>query len=552
MPDLIIPTEAETAKVEDVLMEFRALAAYRDAGFASHFEEVAELIMPSHKNTFMFGNVNTPGIKKTDRQVDATGMMANSRFSAICDSLLTPRNMFWHAIEADDDYVMKDRATKIWFESTKRKLFKYRYAPSANFATQNNAVFQSLGGFGNGPMFIDEFDGPGGVFRYKAVPLGEVYFRENHQGIIDGFCRVIRLKAYQAKKRWPDRFPEIMQKALDKKSMQDFVFIHCVRPNDEYEGDAIGPRGMQFSSCIVSMEAKLVMEERGYYSFPLAVSRYEQAPGEVYGRGPAMMVLPALKTLNAQKRVFLKQGHRAADPVLLTHDDGLMSFDLRPGALNKGGMSSDGKRLIDILPTGDIQISKEMMQEERVLINDAFLVTLFQILTESPQMTATEVIERTNEKGILLAPTVGNQQSGYLGPMIDRELDILSRKGLLDPMPPRLREAQGAYTVRYTSPLSRAMRAQEASGFLRTLESVREVVAITQDPSPLDRFNFDTAVPEIADINSTPAHWMSSDDEVAAKRQARADRMKAEQDIQAGPAAAAMMKAQAAVKKGGK
>lgn len=43
------------------------------------------------------------------------------------------------------------------------------------------------------------------------------------------------------------------------------------------------------------------------------------------------------------------------------------------------------------------------------------LVTLFQILTETPQMTAAEVVERTNEKGILLAPTVGRQQSEYLG-----------------------------------------------------------------------------------------------------------------------------------------
>src|SRR4029077_1707786 len=105
-----------------------------------------------------------------------------------------------------------------------------------------------------------------------------------------------------------------------------------------------------------------------------------------------------------------------------------------------------------------------MMAEERTLIGDAFLVTLFQILTETPQMTATEVIERTNEKGILLAPTVGRQQSEYLGPMIERELDVLGAQGLLPPMPPRLKEAKGEYQVVYTSPFSRAMRAQEAAG----------------------------------------------------------------------------------------
>jgi hypothetical protein len=172
---------------------------------------------------------------------------------------------------------------------------------------------------------------------------------------------------------------------------------------------------------------------------------------ETYGRSPAMQVLPALKTLNAEKATFLKVGHRAADPTLLTYDDGLVDPTMKPGAINKGGMSAEGKPLIGILPTGQIQVTKEMMDEERSLINDAFLVTLFQILTETPTMTATEVIERTNEKGILIAPTVGRQQSEYLGPLIHRELDLLSRMKQLPPMPDVIRENKGEYNVVYTS-----------------------------------------------------------------------------------------------------
>src|SRR5262249_28550024 len=145
--------------------------------------------------------------------------------------------------------------------------------------------------------------------------------------------------------------------------------------------------------------------------FPFACSRYDQTPLEVYGRGPAQMVLPALKTLNAQKRTFLKQGHRAADPVLLTADDGIVDVDLRPDAMNKGGVSADGRPLITTLPVGNIDVNEKMMDMERSIINDTFLVTLFQIMVETPQMTATEVVERVNEKGILLAPTIGRQQS---------------------------------------------------------------------------------------------------------------------------------------------
>ena len=261
-----------------------------------------------------------------------------------------------------------------------------------------------------------------------------------------------------------------------------------------------------------------------------------------------MMVLPALKTLNAQKATFLKQGHRAADPVLLTADDGIIDMSLRPGALNKGGVTADGKPLVHVLPTGNIQTNEKMMDREIALINDGFLVSLFQILLDKGgSMTATEVVERTNEKGILLAPTVGRQQSEYLGPMIDRELALMAQMRLLPPMPPILREAQGDYHVAYTSPLSRAQRAQEVAGYARTIETVLTLVNATQDPSLLDPFDFDTSIPDIAEIQAVPESWMANPDKIAAKRQARAQQQERQAQIQEAPAKAAMMKAQAAV-----
>ena len=548
-------TRREEDIVADTLQEFSQLQTWRNV-FAAQWEEVAELIMPTSRNTFYYGNFNWPGVKKTDRQIDSTGMLANRRFAAICDSMLTPQNMRWHGLAADDPYVMKDRATRLWFEQATNILFKYRYDSRANFVGQNQNNYQSLGAFGNMTMLIDEFDfrlGGGPGLRYKSVPLGETFYRENHQGLVDGIVRWFRLTADQMWKKWGDsgRFPPSAYSALNSKSQTLFNILHRIVPNTDYDLDMLfGPRSKPYASYYVVMEDRLLVEEGGYRTFPYAVSRYEQFPGEVYGRGPAMMILPTLKTLNAQKRVFLKQGHRASDPVLLTTDDGIVDFSMVPGALNKGGMSADGHMLVGTLPTGNIQINKEMMDEERALINDANLITLFQILTESPQMTATEVIERTNEKGILIAPTMGRQQSEYIGTMIPRELDVLSSLRLLPPMPPRLREAKGAYTIVHTSPLARAMRAQEAAGFMRTLESVKELVNITGDQSLLDPFEFDTAVPGIAEIQSVPESWMSSAQSIGQKRKNRAQAQAKQQQIQAMPAQAAMIKAQAVASKG--
>jgi hypothetical protein len=50
-------------------------------------------------------------------------------------------------------------------------------------------------------------------------------------------------------------------------------------------------------------------------------------------------------------------------------------------------------------------------------------------------MTATEVLKRSQEKSMLLTPLVARQQNESLSPMIERELDILIRKGKLPPIP---------------------------------------------------------------------------------------------------------------------
>lgn len=550
-----IETDEERCIVDDSMREFGQLQMWRNTT-AAQWEEIAELIDPPSRNTFMFGNFNWPGQKKTDRQIDATGMMALSRFGAILDSLLTPRNMYWHGLAADNGYVMKQRGVKLYYEEVTKILFKHRYKPISNFSANNQGIYRSLGAYGTGGMFVDSFDGTltgeRGI-RYKNVPVGELFLRENHQGLIDGFCRWFRLTAEQAWQRWgkTGRFPEVLYAPLKMNSPMQYDFLHRVCPRTDYDLERLDYKGMPYASYYISLTGRSLLAEGGYRSLPIAASRYEQTPQEIYGRGPASYVLPALKTLNNEKKVFLKSGHRAADPVLFTQDDGLVNASLRPGAINVGGVSTDGKLLIQPLPIGNIQITETMMAEEKSLINDAFLVTLFQVLTETPQMTATEVIERTNEKGILLAPTVGRQQSEYLGPLIEREIYVLAQQGLLPPMPPVLREARGEYQVVYTSPLSRAMRAQEAAGFIRTLEVVKELVNITQDQSLLDPFNFDVSTPAIAEIQAVPTSWMASPDEISTKRQNRAQAQAEQQKIQAMPAQAAMMKAQAVSQKAG-
>lgn len=518
--------------------------------WVSQWEEIAQRVIPSLSGTF-YGSQRSPGEKRTELLFDSTAALALEKFSAILDSLLTPRNQTWHRLMVNDSTLSKNREVQLYFEEVNRILFRYRYAPKANFASQNQQNFVSLGGFGTGCLFTDPLYGDRGI-RYRAIHLSEVCFAENHQGIVDEAYRKFPLTARQAVQKWGERLPDSIKNAVKVNPEQEYQFLHCVKPRGEdFDPSRADFKGMPFASHYVSIEGAVVLSESGFRTFPYAISRYFQSIGEIYGRSPAMSVLPAIKTLNEEKKVVLKQGHRTVDPILLAHDDGIAdSFSLKPGAMNYGGVSADGRPLIHALPVGNIQIGKELMDDERSTINDAFLVKLFQILVETPTMTATEVLERTREKGMLLAPTVGRQQSEYLGPLIDRELDVLAFQNLLPKMPQVLKDAQSEYRTEYDSPLSRAQRAEEASGLMRTIEMTLNVVNVTQDHAPLDFFDWDTIIPEVSDIQGVPTRWMKSMDAVAAARENRAQQAQQQQMVQAAPGAAAMIKANAVANKG--
>lgn len=545
-------TQREQEIAQRVLREFGILQGNRGT-WESHWQEIAERLWPGMSFKFNPYWYTTPGAKKNQFVYDSTATLSLQRFGAILDSLLTPRSSRWHGVVATDAALNKRRDVREWFEKATDLLFHYRYLPQANFAANNHFNYKSLGGFGSCSLFIDALAGRNMKgLRYRACGLGEVYFSENHQGIVDKVFRYFELTIRQAIQKWGDKLPPTMTAIMEKDPETIFHFIHLVEPRSEkeYDPNRRDAFGMPYASYYITKEDTTLLEEGGYHVFPYATSRYDIYPGEVYGRSPAMDLLPAIKTLNEEKKAMLKQGQRILDPVLITHDDGVIDgFSLKSGAINSGGVTSDGKPLVHALPTGNVQAGKELMDDERELIKDGFLVSIFQILQENPQMTATEVLERAKEKGILLAPTIGRQQSEYHSPMIERELDVLSMQGILPPMPQALREAKGEFKIVYDSPLNRAQRAEEGAGLMRTVQNCLEVAQVTGDPSILDHFDWDAIVPDLAEINAVPMKWLSTDQQIAAKKQARQQAQQNQSAMDGAPGAAAIMNAAAKVHK---
>lgn len=527
---------------ENIIERFNKAKTMR-MNWDSYWQEVSEYVLPNFSNTFFNGGyVMQPGMKNDRKRYDGSSEIALSRLASTMESVLTPRNSLWHMISTDNDQLNKLRNVREWQDQVQRIMFKLRYASSANFASQCYEHYIAVGAFGTGCMFTDRLSPRG--FRYSQIHVAQIYFFENHQGIVDEAHRGFRLTARNAIKKFGEKnVPEEIIKADTNNSQQTFEFIHCVCPREDIDYERKDFKGMAFASYYVCVQSRTIVREEGYNSFPYAISRFVTAPGELYGRSPAMQALSNIKVLNQQKKTLLKQGHRIADPVLLAHDDGVVDgFSLKPGALNVGAMTGDGKRLVDVLPTGNLAVNEKMMQIERDEIAAAFMTDLFQLFTERPQMTATEVIELAREKGILFAPIMGRQESEFLSVMIEREMDLANMQGLLPPMPPEMIEAGGEYKIVFDNPLSRAQKAEQNAGLMRTIGWAAEIVAQTQDPSALDWFDWDTITPELAYDNAVPTRFIKSQAAVVALRQSRQQQAATQQVIDAGPTIAALQK----------
>lgn len=521
----------------DLAKRHGALKSARST-WESHWREVAERVLP-RQNDF-FGAGLTQGAKRTDKVYDSTGEIALTKFAAVMEALLTPRTQTWHKLKPKNLGLAENDEIKLWFEGVNKRLFDARYSPRARFGTMAHAHYMSLGAFGTGPMFIDK--APLGPLLYKSCHIGQVYFAENAWGVIDTVHREFILSARQATQKFDKaRLPSKVVSASEKTPDAEFTFVHCTKPNEERAQGKRDYTGMPWASYYFTLQEPAVIEEGGYSSFPWAISRYVTAPSETYGRSPAMSALPDIKLLNEAMKVTHSQWHQALDPPWLTMDEFMSPVHSRPGAVNRSGLDDQGRpRIVPLVPASNFEVSFELTNQKRDTINDVFLVRILQIILENPQMTATQVLEIAQQKGVLLAPVMGRQQSEFLGPLIERELDLLSTAGLLPDPPDELLEAGGEYDIEYESPLALAQKAQTGLSVLRTWESVGPMAAA--DPSVLDEFNLGKMARTVAESNGLPADCFNSKEQIEALAEQRAQQQALQAGLNAAEPVAGAMK----------
>ncbi|AUR93046.1 head to tail connecting protein [Vibrio phage 1.182.O._10N.286.46.E1] len=505
------------------------------------WQQVAERCITDQAD---FNVTRAPGTQRGQRIYDSTTAMAINRSAAAIVGLITPKSERWHALKTDNDAVNDSQNVKRYFEDVTNILFSLRYSARSGFSPSNYQTIRSLMGFGTGALTANESPTGRGII-YQSLFLGDMYFGVDNFGVIDTAMREFQFTKAQAIQQWgEDKLPrKIMQDKGDTK----FTFCHVVHANPDYDEFSMNPDKRKFKFVyIFKDDMDNTLDQGGYYTFPYAVAREQTSPNEIYGRSPAMQILPEIKGLNEMRKTNIMAGHMSVTPPLLAPSAaqgagvlgaGPMSINFKPGGVTHGGVNAQGQQMIQPMNTGARpDIGQGMIEESRRMINDSFYLNLFQILVESPQMTATEVLARTQEKGILLAPTADRLEQEYLGPLIERELDIAQRQGLLPELPGELVEAEGEFSIVYESPITRAQRAGALMGMDDTVQSAMNVAAY--DPSVLDRINLDEYIKSKAEVNGTPPSIVRSDSETDELRKGREAAQQQQQLLEQAPALA--------------
>lgn len=482
--------------------------------YDSHCKEVAELMLPRQDQ--FFEDRKTEGDKRTEKIISSVAAEALNKFSAAMESILTPRASQWHKLSTGNEELDQIQEVSEYMDSVTKILFKKRYASTANFASQKHEGYMSLGAFGTEVMMTQEDTKNRGI-KYMHSHISEHSFMLNDSGIVDKNYRKYKLTARQAAMKWgEDNLHHTIKKAIKNEPHTKFDFIHCVMPNEDMRPSAKDASGMEFTSFHVSVEGSQLLHQGGFRTFPYHIARYVTAPNEKYGRSVAMTALPEVKMVNAMRKTDLRARHQAVSPPLLTSSErGLRRPIMKPDGVNYGALDERGNELIKPFNNqARIDVSNDALSQSYELINDIFLVTLFQILVDTPTMTATEVLQRAQEKGALLSPTAGRQQSEMLGPMIEREIDILNSMGELPPMPQALIDAGGEYEIIYTAPLNVMQKSGEAAAATAVVNDAIPLMEL--DPSLRHKIDFNEYMNVMRDARGAPAKLFRSDEEIDA------------------------------------
>ena len=507
---------AKTDLTKALMKRFDRLSSQRQ-NWETHWQEVADYMMPRKADVT---KTRSKGDKRTELIFDSSPLQAVELLAASLHGMLTNPSTPWFSLRfKEEDMEFEDEA-KEWLESATDTM--YTAFNRSNFQQEIFELYHDLITFGTAAMFIEEDEDD--ILKFSTRHINEMYISENDKGRIDTIFRKFKLSARAAIQKFGSNVDfEVIAK---KDPYEEVEIIHAVYPRSDFDVRKQDQKNMPFESVYMSEKGE-ELSVSGYREFPFVVPRYLKASHEIYGRSPAMTALPDVKMLNEMSKTTIKAAQKQVDPPLLVPDDGfLLPVRTVPGGLNF--YRSGTRDRIEPLNIGaNNPLGLNMEEQRRNSIRNSFYVNQL-MMQQGPQMTATEVIQRNEEKMRLLGPVLGRLQSELLKPLIDRAFNILLRKNMFRPAPEFL--AGKDVEIEYVSPLAKAQKSTELQSIMRGIEIMGSLANVAP---VFDYVNFDKLVKHLMDIVGVPQKVLKPQSQVNAERQAKEQQQQQMQDMQA-------------------
>ena len=482
------------------------------------WQDIVSYVMPWRADVWW-----TPDSARSERRVcfDSTAPHALTLLASGLHGTLTSPALPWFSLrmrrlELNDSSVVVE-----WLQEVEKKL--YMVLNNSNFATEINELYQDLVGFGTGCLYVGEH--PDMMIYFDAIELRQVYIAEDAYGQIDTVFREIDMTARQMVQRWGRSVSsEVSSDAVERPDKFHRV-IHAVYPRGDADPGRRVAKDLPVASVYYEDKTRHVLSVGGYHEMPYMVPRWSVSSGEVYGRGPSHVALADVKLLNKIVETTIRAAQKKVDPpLLLSHDSFIAPIRITPSGINFVRGDDVGGKIASFPMEGDVGLGLEMEEQKRLAIRNMFFNDMMQLLTEH-EMTATEVMRRTEERMRILGPVMGRLHAELLKPLIDRLFGICWRGGILPPPPQGI--AGEDIDIEYVSPLAKAQKAADSSSVMLFLSLVAQ--AAQMDPSLMQILDGEEMLRYLAQIHSIPEKIIRSPEEMEQIRQAQAQMEQAQQ-----------------------
>jgi hypothetical protein len=473
---------------------------------------------------------------------------ARTLASGMMSGLTSPARPWFKMGLADTD-LMAYQPVRLYLDECERRIM-------ATFGKSNiygalYSVYEEVGGFGTAAMAVmEDFKD---VIRAQTFTVGEYFLAVGHDGRVNGWAREYWVTVGQLINDFGiENVSEQSRTAYQNGRLEQWVQVrHLIEENDDRLPEMADAKNMPFRSVYweVGAHCDSFLRRSGFEEFPMLTPRWQTTRStDPYGRGPGWDALGDIRMLQKMQRDKLIALDKVVDPPVQADVNIQGEVNSLPGGVSRSSSSqpnAGARALYQINP--DFAALEGAIGSTKQAIHRTFYADLFLLVATSDrrQMTAREVVEKHEEKLLMLGPVLDRLEHELLDPLIGRTYNIMRRMSydeagntlpgaLLPPLP---RELEGMdIKIEYISMLAQAQKMvgttsiEQTAGFIGNLAGAK--------PEVLDTFDADEAARRYADMLGAPPKIIRSAEEVA---KIRAQRAKAQEAAAAAQNAGAMV-----------